>query len=197
MINNIKTKIFLMFSVFMVILVLSGILLNAFFLEKYYIYKSKGSFVEISNKISGEYNNNKKDLVNMINEIDRMEGISCTITDKNLNVEYNSVPEKYDSDSARLPGEIQSLAENSIKGKEVYTVVEKSDQAPKLVYITYMDNGKVIILRKAMKGIIESVSIANQFYIFAGLVMILIGGLLIFIYSGKITKPIYRNEQCS
>jgi signal transduction histidine kinase len=41
-----------------------------------------------------------------------------------------------------------------------------------------------------MKGIQESVAIANQFYFFAGFVIILFGGIFIFIYSKKITRPI-------
>jgi signal transduction histidine kinase len=41
-----------------------------------------------------------------------------------------------------------------------------------------------------MKGISESVAIANQFYIVAGLIIILLGGLFIIIFSKRITEPI-------
>src|SRR5471030_414006 len=53
-----------------------------------------------------------------------------------------------------------------------------------------MNNGELIILRKPVKSIRESVSIANQFYIFAGTIMLLLGGIFILIFSKKITKPI-------
>ena len=48
----------------------------------------------------------------------------------------------------------------------------------------------IIILKKPVKSIHESVSIANQFYIFAGVIVIFIGGIFILIFSKKITKPI-------
>ena len=53
-----------------------------------------------------------------------------------------------------------------------------------------MSTGEFIILRKPVKGIRENVSIANQFYIFAGLIVIFVGGIVILIFSKKITKPI-------
>ncbi|KZL93988.1 sensor histidine kinase [Clostridium magnum] len=192
--RTIRTKLFVLFSIFMVLLVLCGILLNAFFLERYYIYKNRAVFIETSKKISEEYVNNRKNIANFINLIDRVDGISCIITDREQSVKYNSFPQKPGPDAMRLPGEIEQLAlqnENKLLRKYVYSVVSKpNDQAPKLVFISRLDNGDLIILRKPLKGINESVSIANQFYIFAGLVLILLGGIFIFIFSKTITRPV-------
>ncbi len=178
----------------MVSLVLCGILLNALFLERYYIYKNRDVFIETSQKISEEYIHNKKNLSNFISLIDRMEGISCTIADRKLNIKFISYPQKSDPDAIRLPKEIEQLAvDNEMKllKSYVYTVIEKpNDQAPKLVFLSRMSNGELIILKKPMKGISESVFIANQFYIFAGVVIMLFGGIFIVIFSKKITRPI-------
>lgn len=192
--KTIRTKLFLLFAIFMVLLVLCGILLNALFLQKYYIYKNKNIFVETGKRIDDEFINNRNNIEYYINQIDRLEGISCTIADRNSNAIFNSFPEKSGRDPARLPGEIEQLIRDNdekLFNGNIYTVVEKNnDQAPKLVFVSRMGSGDLIILRKPMKGIQESVEIANQFYFFAGFVIILMGGIFIFIFSGKITKPI-------
>ena len=78
--KTIKTKLFLIFMIFMISLVVSGILLNSIFLESYYIYKNKGIFVSISEKISDEYINNKEnsyEYINMIESIDEYKYYNC------------------------------------------------------------------------------------------------------------------------
>lgn len=187
--KTIRTKLFLLFVIFMISLVLCGILLNALFLERFYIYKNRNIFIETSKQISKEYSVNKKNISEFINIIDRINGTSCIVTDRNLNIKYNSFSKK-----SVLPKEIEQLAvENDLKLYKtyVYSIIEKKEgQAPKLVFMSRMGNGGLVILTKPMKGISESVSIANQFYVFAGLIIILLGGTFIFIFSKKITNPI-------
>ncbi|SFD26862.1 HAMP domain-containing sensor histidine kinase [Clostridium uliginosum] len=192
--KTIKVKLFLLFTMFMFFLVFCGIIFNALFLERYYIYKNRDIFIDTSKEITEEYINNKENISNFINEIDYVDGISCTIADINMNVKYYSFSEKLGSDETRLPKEIeQFVIENKMKLLKtyVYSTVEKPNgKAPKLVFSSRMNNGELIILKKPMQGIKKSVFIANQFYIFAGLIIIFIGGIFIFIFSRKITKPI-------
>jgi hypothetical protein len=89
--KTIRTKLFLLFAIFMVSLVLCGILLNALFLQKYYIYKNKNTFVETSKRIGDEYTNNTNNIEHYIDQIDRLDGISCTIADRNMNAIFNSI----------------------------------------------------------------------------------------------------------
>jgi len=192
--KTIKTKLFLIFSIFMVSFVLWGILLNALFLEHYYIYKNKSIFLETNKKITHMYINNRKDLDEFLKTTDRTEAINITITDNNLNIKYSSLPQKVDSLHQRLPSEIEQLIrekENTLKKSYVYTIVDRPDHPEReIVFLSQQDGKEIIILKKSMKGIRESVSIANQFYIFSGLMIILFGGIFIFIFSIKITGPV-------
>ena len=99
-----------------------------------------------------------KNIDNFIDTIDRVEGINCIITDKNQNIKYNSFSQELELDSIRLPGEIQQIVrknKNKLLSAYVYSIAEKTDnQAPKLVFISRLDNGEYIILRKSLKGII-------------------------------------------
>ena len=192
--KTIKTKIFLAFTIFMFFVVGGGILLNSIFLESYYIYRNKAVFISLSEKINSEYTEDKENSYEYMNNIYNIENISATIIDENLNVEYNSVGVKKDNNEKRLTKEIkQAILENEKKlsNKFVYYTEDKNNnQTNKLVFISKMSNGKFIILKKPFKSIGQSVSIANQFYMIAGLIVIFIGGIFILIFSKKITKPI-------
>jgi len=192
--KTIKTKLILIFMILMVSLVISGILLNSIFLESYYVYKNKSIFESVNEKISNEYINNKENSDEYINMINSIDGISTTIVDQNFNVEFTSINQKSNVNEKRVSKEMKQLIldnEKKISNKYIYDIEEKNNaQNTKLVFISKMSNEKFIILRKPIKGIHESVSIANQFYIFAGLIVIFIGGIFILIFSKKITKPI-------
>ncbi|MEI6530739.1 MAG: HAMP domain-containing sensor histidine kinase [bacterium] len=109
-------------------------------------------------------------------------------------MKYNSFPLKSDSDAGRLPSEIEQLVaqnESKLARTYVYSIIEKpNEQTPHLAFLLRMTGGELMILRKPLKGISESVSITNQFYVFAGLLIIFIGGLFTFVFSKKITRPI-------
>lgn len=192
--KTIRTKLSVIFIVGMSFLMLSGIILNSLFLEPYYIYKSKGSFIDINNKINNEYSQNRKNFFNFINQIDRIDGISTIIIDENYNVKYSSLQQKSEKGEEKLPREIEDIiVQNKSKLSKVYVyvVIEKpNDQAPKLAFVSKMKSGEIIILRKSMKGINESVAIANEFYIWAGIVIMTFGGVVVLVFANRITKPI-------
>lgn len=192
--KTIRSKLILLFSLFMLALVASGILLNALFLEKYYIYSNRSIFEKISQEIEKVYRDEPKGLMPLIESIDRMEGISTTIADKDLIIRFNSFATIANNNPDRLPLEIEELIR--INGKvlrtaPLYVVVDQQkDQAPKLVFVTSLKTGDYMVLRKPLKGISESVTIANRFYSAAGFILVCLGGIFITFYSKRITEPI-------
>ena len=191
--KTIRTKLFAMFSVFMVSFVLSGIILNILFLEKYYIYKNRGIFLKINSKIIDVYINDRNNLDEFLKNTDRAEAINIAICDSALRIKYTSLPQKGET-GRPIPSEIERLInknKNTLKKSYVYSVVERPDHSEReIVFLSQMEGKEIIILKKSMKGIKESVAIANQFYILAGLLIILSGGIFIFIFSLRITGPV-------
>lgn len=194
--RTIKAKLVTVFMIIMISLVFSGIVLNSIGLKSYYIYKNKSIFISISEKIDKEYTNDKESSFELITNIENLENINTTITDKNFNIEYNSVLTKRVSDQQqqRLPKEIEQIILDNKKKllkNFIYYIDEKNDdEKSKLVFVSQMSNGKLIILRKPIKSISQSVSIANQFYMISGAIVICIGSICVLIFSKKITKPI-------
>ncbi|MEO2602957.1 HAMP domain-containing protein, partial [Clostridium butyricum] len=68
--------------------------------------------------------------------------------------------------------------------------VRENESKNKLVCVTNIDNSKYLILTKNVKTIEDSVQIANEFYLIAGLIVFSAGSLFILFFSKKITKPI-------
>ncbi|AOR23793.1 HAMP domain-containing sensor histidine kinase [Clostridium taeniosporum] len=193
--KTIRTKLLLIFTVVMIFLVLCGIFLNSIFLESYYIYKNKKIFLSANKKITSKYINDKENMDEYIDMIDNIDNIRTIIVNENFNIEYNSFPKKEPNRRDRgLSKEIkETILENEDKllNEYVYYIEQRHDDSMnKLIFISSMNNGKFIILSKSLKGIYESASIANQFYMLAALIVIIIGGIFIFIFSKKITKPI-------
>ena len=54
----------------------------------------------------------------------------------------------------------------------------------------FLDISNLFLIRTPKEGIMESVGIANRFLVYTGLMAVLIGGVVIWFVSKKITKPI-------
>lgn len=190
--KTIRNKISLIFMAFMTLLVFMSILLNALFLEKFYIFKNKEVFLQASGSIQAEYARNPDGLEEYLMLFDHSEGISSLITDANGKILYSSSPSNPKGE--RLPGEILQLIQKEkgvVAESGYYGVLEKSgDQAPKLLYAVEMKGGDILLLRKPLSGINESVLIAGQFTLFSGLFLILVGGVAVKVLSNRITRPI-------
>ena len=194
--KSIRFNLFVIFAVMMVAFVVCGILLNVFMLEKYYILKNKAIFNSVSAEVVTALSNGD-DVQRIIEEIDRSDGISVTIANRNMINEHTSFPQKKDNN--HLPKEIEELIKGSnknIKKSPAYSTIEKQDALqPKLAYVIMTDGDQYVVLTKPMKGIRESVVMANQFYVMAGAVALLFGSLFMFRFSNKVTKPIIEMSE--
>lgn len=188
--KSIRTNLFILFAVFMTALIAVIILFNIFFLEKYYIFRSRQDFADCSKRIETILAGNL-DVEKSLREIDHTEGFSITIANRDFTILNTSYPQE--DESTRLPREITDLIDSG-NGKTavrpIYTVIRKTDSQPKLAYLTKSEDGQYIIIEKQMKGITESASVANQFYMMIGVIALMIGSFVMFRFSGRVTQPI-------
>lgn len=178
----------------MALLILSGILLNSLFLEHYYIYKNKAILINTSQTIKDQYisNSNIENSYDSIDTISLSYGIDTLIVDENYNIEYNSFDLKRMHMKKFIDKPTCQAISNFKNGLSQNTVlyVRENESKNKLVCVTNIDNSKYLILTKNVKTIEDSVQIANEFYLIAGLIVFSAGSLFILFFSKKITKPI-------
>ncbi len=90
--------------------------------------------------------------------------------------------------------------ENLLLNTEDYKMQVITDYRTQTEYIEMwgmLDNGYLFMLRSALEGIQESVSISNRFLTYVGLVAILISALLVLWLSNRFTKPILELAKIS
>jgi signal transduction histidine kinase len=73
--------------------------------------------------------------------------------------------------------------------------MKQEGEIPKVTFIALSKTGDLIILTKPMKGISDSVLIANQFTVLVGLMIILLGGVLMSLLANTLTKPVRSMNQ--
>lgn len=193
--KTIKIKLFSIFMVLMFSLVLGGILLNSLFLESYYIHKNKKLLIDISNTIVEKYNNDKETAYAYMDDLASSDGVNIIISDNNSNIEYNSFDLKSSRVKKLMNDEVQqsiSKNERAPSRKHVYYIKENenNNDKTKLMHVTDIDENNQLILTKYVKSIEDSVDIANEFFIIAGIIIVLAGSIFILFFSNKITKPI-------
>ncbi|WP_315068179.1 HAMP domain-containing sensor histidine kinase [uncultured Clostridium sp.] len=147
----------------------------------------------MSEKIKEEYGEDKENN-EYADMAQRIDNINTIIVDENYNIKYNSLRLKSNDEEKRLSKELkQAILDNEkklLKKYLYYTEEQNNAQRTKLVFISKINDNEYIILQKSFKSIRDSVVTANEFYIFAGCIVIVIGAVFILIFSNKITKPI-------
>ena len=109
-----------------------------------------------------------------------------------------SVGSNEDLLEARLLGYVYNLDKQKTKEKilvqeDDYVIQQVSDRFAGMEYVEswgQLKNGCYFLIRTPLESIRESVSISNSFYLYVGITIIVISGILIWIITKKITKPI-------
>ncbi len=195
---TIRTKLFLVFGSILSVLIVMIVLLNTLFLDDFYLMKNEGALYSTYKSIDAVYTKDSS-IVDLINAIDRQEGISTLIINANHEILFNSYQKTTDAQSEKIPKEIEDfLLEHLDTIMQTYaygSTLKQEGEIPKVTFIAQSRQGDFIILTKPMKGISDSVLIANQFTLMIGGLIIVIGSLLMSVLSNTLTKPIRSMNQ--
>ncbi len=64
-----------------------------------------------------------------------------------------------------------------------------------LVLVSKLSNGEILVLSTPIAAIRENAAIANRFFMFTGLITVILGGIVVFIYANRFTRPILALNQ--
>lgn len=177
--------------------ILLCLILNTTLLGKYYINKKQNALVRAYNSIN--------------------EASSAgDITTDTYDIELQKIREKYNIHVLVVDGESEAVKfsmnnpeivlkqlfdhiflgvdeEKLLLSTDDYKMQVVTDDRTQTEYIEMwgmLDNGYLFMLRSALEGIQESVSISNRFLTYVGFAAVLISALLVFWLSNRFTKPI-------
>jgi two-component system, OmpR family, sensor histidine kinase VanS len=202
---SLQARLFMIVSGLILFFILLSWLLNSTLLDKYYLYNKKNSLIDTYRRINSQYKGDPEEIALDLERLESTKGLQISILNSEYDVLYSSGglgrntrmmrPQRRD-----MPGG-QSLSDMLLKnrGRQLMPgemVFENSrDFRLNSIFIQFlspMNNGDLLYLVTPVEAIEESVQIANQFFLFTGLLTIVIGTLLVYYITGKFTKPILK-----
>ncbi|SKC59109.1 sensor histidine kinase [Maledivibacter halophilus] len=194
--NSIGKKLFIGIAFFALIIVSLSWLLNTKYLEDYYLDKKKDSLFEYAQDIQRDYKGNIDSIDERIANIENSIGGSITIIDENGSEIYSSVFTQGRGGRGRWSvGGISLLTNEGIRRVLNGETTLESYIHPRFNTMSFLlasplTNGHILIMEAPVSSIKESVEIAKSFHIYIGIISLLIGTILAFIFSKIFTKPI-------
>ena len=196
--NSIRNKLFLGMSGLIVFFVAFSLLLNSQYLERYYLWQKKNALLEISQQINEKYQGNPLELALELEKLERNKGLSILFIDQNYQLIYStstiSGSEGYRRRGSEQPAIFISVLPKleSLSPGDRFTGILMDQRLGTnfLVLASRLDNNQALVLSTPLSAIDENAAIANKFFMFTGLITIVLGGLAVFIFTGRFTKPI-------
>jgi len=200
--HSIKFKLFVMITGLILFYVLLSWLLNSFFLEKYYFYNKKNILIDSFKMIDSLYKGDPEEIYLELEKLEQNQGLHIIIQDVNFETKYDSVPRKINIKPRPQSHEpfgnlewfkagIRSRESEIMQGK-VFIENRRDGRLNSNFVSLYakLGNGDLIFLSTPVAAIQESVDIANNFFLFTGLITIVTGSLIVFFITGRFTRPI-------
>lgn len=198
--NSIGMKLFVGITCFALIIVSLSWILNTQYLEGYYIEKKKDSLLQYGKEIQSAYENNIADIQDDLEQIENILNGDITIFDEIGDIVYSSsfMQGKGGKGFGRGNNRGLSLLSNAnlekvLNGDTILDgYIHPRFNTFSLILASPLNGGHILILESQVASIKESVEIATDFYIYIGLISLIIGTIIAFIFSRIFTKPIIK-----
>lgn len=172
---------------------------GAVFLESYYIADKKEQVMDAYvkfNTAAGEGTMDSESFQESLQSFSMTDNISVVVmgTDGRLRVYSTRNSERmkfqlWEYILGRESVEMTRILEES----ENYILRQSLERITGMEYLEMigtLDNGDYFIMKTPLESIRDSVMIANQFYTLIGAALIIISGIIIYLFSRKVTKPV-------
>lgn len=195
---SLRTRLFLAISGLIVFFVLFSLLLNSQFLGRYYIGQKQAILIESKEMIDKLYQGDPEVIALELEGLERNRGLNISILGPDYEMKYNSSFRIFNPEFRRrplerlpLPHPMQVEIQGLAVGKYIIDVV--TDPRLKTNFLALaarLRNGEILVLSTPIAAINESAAIAGRFSMFTGLITIVLGGIAVFLFAKRFTKPI-------
>lgn len=206
---SIRVKLTFSLTIIIVLVIFSLWFLNRTFLADYYRQSKIDTLGKTYDEVNDMLNNNKDKTVITSDESLKMErwsearNVSIYVLSVNLEWIYSS---RQDSDSnKRTLSILQDYIFNGInprvkykeqlkstKGYEINTIYDSNMESNYMDLFGVVDNDYIILMRTNMESMQESVTIANKFLAYVGIIAVIIATAIMYYISRKFSKPILQ-----
>jgi len=194
--HSIRRQFSLIFIGLMAGVIILCLLMNTFFLEKYYISRKTGVILDAYDTISQAANSDTystEAFREKLNDVCGVYNITVYVMDANSMTKYASTNGGGELEvrlMAYLFGVFTDTVNVIRKGADYVVQLVRVGEDEYLEMYGRLNSGISFIMRTPVESIRENVKDANRFQMYVGFMATIAGGVIIWIVSRKITKPI-------
>lgn len=196
--KSIKRKLFWSISGLILFFVLFSWLLNTQYLDRYYLSQKEDRLTASAAAINRVYHGNLQTISLELEKVERTTAINVMIMNSSYQQKYPAgsrffgapAPDRWLERPKMLVTYIRANLPELKQGKSLSITVSDPRMNSNFLYmVSLLDNGDFLLLSTPLAAIKESAAIANRFFLFTGLLTIIIGSILIFFFSKQFTRP--------
>ena len=201
--KSIKRQIMMLCIGLIVGMMLVFLIINGGFLERYYIRNKQAEFEKTYELLAEKVANDTISQETPEGEVQRLaekNNISIMVLDQQYNVVYLSA-RNMDMLLNQLQGYLfEKNSEEVLKEDENYTISRTTDPRNRSEYIEMwgqFENGDIFIMRSPLESIRTAVSLFNRFVGYLGALLIIVGSIVAWYFSKRLTEPIMELAELS
>jgi two-component system sensor histidine kinase VanS len=194
---SIRIKLFLWLSCLVIFFVISSWLLNSQYLGTYYIWQKEEILLNSKMKVATLYKGDPEGISFELENLEQNRGLNIYFLDTNYEMKYSSSFGNNVGFKSRLMERLPLIYSiqpklRDLSGNNYITdvVMDPRLKTEFLVLAARLKNGDLLVLSTPISAINESTTIANRFFLFTGLLTIILGGVAVFLFANRFTKPI-------
>lgn len=190
--NSIRTKLFIGVSGLTLLFVFVSVVLNSFYLEKYYVSKKKNTLIEIAQEIDDIYKGSREDIETNLDAYLVKTEVRVKIFNQE-DVLKRVLPTKKVQRDFGVINQTRFLAlqKELLVKKAVFNSSQLPNTNMQILSLLYLLNNKdILLLTIPLATISENAGIANEFFLITGLLIVVIGISVAYMLSRKFTSPI-------
>lgn len=197
--HSIKKQFALVFISLMAITILCCWFINSTFLESYYMNNKQNALKSVYGRVNAAFEDGSAETEAFDIELQKLcekYNVSMLILDEDSQTLKATMHESEFLKRQLLDNiffsNVHPEFERILEKTDNYVLRSMMDPRTHTGFIEmwgFMENGNLFIIRTPREGIRESVAIANRFLAYTGSVAVLIGGIVIWLVSRKITGP--------
>ena len=190
---SIRVKLFIVFLILLLIFQLFFLIMNSYFLDDFFLWGNS----RMMSKIYRDYvakADTTYDIEQLIHELNSGFGGNISIVDRNMRMLVSTYSRfnkpRFGGLLPSIRREIINIWERKENSILFYVSSQENQQVNAMIYIAKLPEGRLFIIEKPLGMIRENSDIAQRFIFFSGLGTLIIGSILVFFLSKRLTKPI-------
>ena len=177
---------------------------NSNFLEDYYVSHKEKELISTYDRINRMLANDSFDSTDMQNQIRRQTergniDLCAMNVDSSGNIQVTFITENEERSFLyfQMVRNFFAVTNNYDNGYRLGKITDPQNNTDYLEMSGFFDDGSFFTMRSPLASIRESAALANQFLIYLGVIGVVLGAVLIWLFSRKITKPLLELAQLS